>query len=58
MTATREELKHEIQTALVELRECEAALHQGEASKAADVIRGTIARLEALLHIAQHVQRS
>lgn len=58
MTATRDELKHEIQTALDELRECEAALHQGEASKAADAIRSTIARLEALLHIAQRVRRS
>lgn len=58
MTATRDELKYEIEAALVELRECEAALHQGEASKAADVIRSTIARLEGLLHIAQHVRRS
>ena len=44
------ELKREIQTALVELRACEAALHQGEASLAHDVICKTIARLGRLLH--------
>ncbi|NGN42083.1 hypothetical protein G6N74_13515 [Mesorhizobium sp. CGMCC 1.15528] len=53
-----DDLKREVQAALADLRECEAELHKGEASKAADVIRNTISRLEGLLHIAQHVQRS
>ena len=49
---TVKQLKHEIQVALVALRESEAALQQGEASKACDVIRNTITRLEGLLQDA------
>ena len=45
-------LRHEIQIALVELRESEAALEQGEHSKAHDVIRTTITRLEGLIQDA------
>lgn len=44
------ELKREIQAALVELRACEAARHQGQASLAHNVICKAIARLERLLH--------
>lgn len=47
---TPNELKLEIQAALVDLRACEAALRQGEANLAHDVIGKTIARLERLLH--------
>ena len=56
--ATSNELKRDIQVALVELRECEAALHHGETSDAAAEIRGTIAHLGALLHAIQRVRRS
>ena len=49
---TVDKLKHEIQVALVALRESEAALRQGEHSKAYDVIRNTISRLEGLLQDA------
>jgi len=56
--ATSNELKRDIQVALVELRECEAALGRGETSDAAVEIRGTIAHLGALLYAAQQVRRA
>lgn len=46
------QIKHEIQVALMALRESDAALERGEASRARDVIRDTIVRLEGLLHEA------
>ena len=46
-------LRHDIQIAVAELRECEAALRLGEQTRAHDLIRESIVRLERLLHDAQ-----
>ncbi len=47
---TVNQVKHEIQIALVARRESEAALQQGETSKACDVIRARVTRLAGRLH--------
>jgi hypothetical protein len=46
-------LKHEIQKAVAELRNCEAAMRLGEHNLAYDLIRESIVKLERLLHDAQ-----
>lgn len=48
-----DDLKREIQNAVAVLNECEAAMRLGESSRAHDLIRDTIVRLERLLHDAQ-----
>lgn len=53
MTVDTDRLRHEIQVALAELREGDAALEHGETTRAREVIMATISRLEALLHNAE-----
>lgn len=48
-----DDLKLEIQQAVAALSECEAAMRLGESSRAHDLVRDTIVRLERLLHDAQ-----
>lgn len=48
-----DDLKREIQQAVAVLGECEAAMCLGESGRAHDLVRGTIVRLERLLHDAQ-----
>jgi len=40
------------------LGECEAAMCLGESSRAHDLVRDTIVRLESLLHDAQSIPRT
>lgn len=58
MSLDTDRLRHEIQTALAELREGDAALAHGETSRARDVISATIAQLEGLLHDAEQEPRT
>lgn len=55
MSEKTDDLKREIQQAVAVLSECEAAMCLGESSRAHDLVRDTIVRLERLLHDAQRV---
>ena len=58
MSKKTDDLKREIQNAVAVLGECEAAMCLGESSRAHDLVRDTIVRLERLLHDAQIIPRT